>query len=129
MLLLHVLFFAAIALSMSEKRRLIKAPRGVVPRAPSEKAAQGLFPGNDNWEAGYIDFLADGTTFHFFYFLARSRNDPVNDPTVFWFTGGPGCSSALAMLAENGPWKFANTSDPSSLYVNPYSWNDRANVV
>ena len=87
MLLLHVLFFAAIALSMSEKRRLIKAPRGVIPRAPSAKAAQGLFPGNDNWEAGYIDFPADGTTFHFFYFLARSRNDPVNDPTVFWFTG------------------------------------------
>lgn len=38
----------------------------------------------------------------FFYFQARS--DPENAPVVLWMTGGPGCSSELAVFFENGPW-------------------------
>ncbi|KAE8705339.1 Serine carboxypeptidase-like [Hibiscus syriacus] len=30
------------------------------------------------------------------------------DPVVIWFTGGPGCSSELAVFYENGPFTIAD---------------------
>ena len=91
--------------------------------------AANLFPGNDTWHADYITFPAAGTNFHFFSWTIASRNDPVHDPTIFWFTGGPGCASDLALFAENGPWHFHDPTDPTTIYVNPYSWNAKANLV
>lgn len=32
-----------------------------------------------------------------FYWFFPSRSDPAKDPLVIWFTGGPGCSSELAI--------------------------------
>ncbi len=46
----------------------------------------------------------------------------------FWFCGRPGCSSSLAVLFENGPFKV--TSDAgTTLAATPYSWNTVANVI
>ncbi|KAF4670820.1 hypothetical protein FOL47_001827 [Perkinsus chesapeaki] len=50
--------------------------------------------------AGYFD-AGPGKSYFFWFF--ESRTDPKNDPTVMWLTGGPGCSSQLALLGENGP--------------------------
>lgn len=41
-----------------------------------------------------------------FYFLFQSRADVANDPVVLWMTGGPGCSSELAVFYEQGPYKI-----------------------
>ena len=56
-----------------------------------------------------------------------SRNSPENDPLIIWLTGGPGCSSQLALLAENGPCKA--TADGLDTVNNPYSWNSNANIM
>lgn len=61
-----------------------------------------------------------------FYWFFESQNDPSNDPLVMWMTGGPGCSSELALFFENGPYKVA---DNMSLYENPFGWNKKANLL
>jgi len=61
-----------------------------------------------------------------FYWGFQSRNNPVTDPVVVWLTGGPGCSSSLALLFENGPY---TVNDDMSLATNPHSWNNNATVI
>ncbi|KAF8403124.1 hypothetical protein HHK36_011218 [Tetracentron sinense] len=53
-----------------------------------------------------------------FYFFFESRNNK-KDPVVIWLTGGPGCSSELAVFYENGPFTIANNLSLASnlLYV------------
>jgi len=52
--------------------------------------------------------------FFFFFFLQQ-------------LTGGPGCSSTLALLTENGPCSV--NKDAESTRVNPSSWTEAAHVL
>ena len=52
-----------------------------------------------------------------FYWFFESRSAPATDPLVVWLTGGPGCSSELALLQENGPFLINGTAEPVR---NPY---------
>jgi len=64
---------------------------------------------------------------HYFYWFFESRNKPSTDPVVLWMTGGPGCSSEVALFGENGPCQVnANGTDTIS---NPHSWNSNANLL
>ena len=54
--------------------------------------------------------------FYLFFESRKSKSDPV----VIWLTGGPGCSSELALFYENGPFKIANNL---SLIWNDYGWD------
>ena len=75
--------------------------------------------------SGYVSI--PNTTRLMHYMFVESQNDPTTDPLIFWFNGGPGCSSMLGWAQENGPWKMENGS---SVFVpNDYSWNMRANVM
>ena len=65
---------------------------------------------------------------HLFYWFFESRTDPSNDPLLVWLTGGPGCSSMLALLAENGPYFLKNNSF-TDLELNAYSWNNNSNIM
>jgi hypothetical protein len=54
-----------------------------------------------------------------FYFFFESRGQE-DDPVVIWLTGGPGCSSELALFYENGPF---NIADNLSLVWNDFGWD------
>ncbi len=77
-----------------------------------------------NAYSGYLDVTAN-KSLH--YVFVQSMSDPVNDPLLIWFNGGPGCSSLLGFFQENGPWII----DDGETYIkeNPYPWNVRANVM
>lgn len=90
--------------------------------------------------AGYIDITGsqyddDGEDKHLFYwfFEKRAASDAAatssadDTPIILWLTGGPGCSSTLALLTENGPCSV--NEDGKSTTTNPYSWTEAAHVL
>jgi carboxypeptidase C (cathepsin A) len=66
-----------------------------------------------------------------FYWFFESQGDPTTDPLVLWMTGGPGCSSELAVFFENGPFQLVDEGEGNEVGVtmNPWSWNTNANVI
>lgn len=56
--------------------------------------------------SGYLPVM--GSTKFLHYMFLESQNDPINDPIVVWFNGGPGCSSMLGFMQEHGPYVIEN---------------------
>lgn len=83
------------------------------------------WPDNVTQFKGYID-LNESHGVSYFYWFFESRSDPSSDPLVLWLTGGPGCSSLVALFGENGPFLMNTTTTPA---YNPYSWNSFANLL
>jgi carboxypeptidase C (cathepsin A) len=77
-----------------------------------------------NMYSGYLP-VTDTKSLH--YVFAESENDPSTDPVVIWFNGGPGCSSMLAFMQENGPLAIDDGED--YIKTNPFPWNTKANML
>ncbi|XP_063949828.1 serine carboxypeptidase-like isoform X2 [Daucus carota subsp. sativus] len=60
-----------------------------------------------------------------FYYFFESRNSK-DDPVVIWLTGGPGCSSAIALFYENGPFHITKNM---SLSWNSFGWDKVSNII
>jgi len=88
------------------------------------KADSKLCDPNVKQYTGYFEIK--GTNKKYFFWFFESRNDPKNDPTVAWLTGGPGCSSMLALFGENGPCTI--NADGKTTTPNPNSWTNNANM-
>ncbi|CAL0329062.1 unnamed protein product [Lupinus luteus] len=74
--------------------------------------------------AGYYSLIhSKAARMFYFFFESQNRKD---DPVVIWLTGGPGCSSSIALFYENGPFKIANNM---SLVLNPYGWDKTSNIL
>ncbi|VBB27528.1 unnamed protein product [Acanthocheilonema viteae] len=74
--------------------------------------------------SGYFQ-VSDNHYLH--YWFVESQNDAATDPLIFWFNGGPGCSSLDGLLNEMGPYLVSD--DGMTLHHNPYSWNQMASIV
>jgi len=75
--------------------------------------------------SGYLDVTDTTNKLH--YAFVQSQNDPVNDPLVIWFNGGPGCSSMLGFAQEHGPFVIENGT--TTFHENYWSWNKEANML
>eukprot|EP01033_Poteriospumella_lacustris_P014052 gene14052-10043_t len=69
------------------------------------------------------------------YWFIESTNNPSSDPVVLWLNGGPGSSSLIGLLTENGQ---IVTNDDSltnpidgvpQVFLNPYAWTQHANML
>ncbi|CAA7027836.1 unnamed protein product [Microthlaspi erraticum] len=82
-------------------------------------------------ETGYISIGEEDEVQMFYYFI-KSENNPQEDPLFIWLSGGPGCSSLVALLFQNGPlalkFEVYNGSLPS-LASTSYSWTKMANII
>jgi carboxypeptidase C (cathepsin A) len=76
------------------------------------------------WYSGYLN-ISSTKSLH--YVFIESLDKPSTDPVLVWFNGGPGCSSMLGLFSEHGPFVFDDGE--SVIKPNPYSWNQRANML
>ncbi|KAG9441736.1 hypothetical protein H6P81_017590 [Aristolochia fimbriata] len=91
---------------------------------PGLTAKAGVSVDDLGHHAGYYK-LAHSHDARMFYLFFESRNTK-DDPVVLWLTGGPGCSSELAVFYENGPFTIANNM---SLLWNEYGWDKVSNLL
>jgi len=79
--------------------------------------------------SGYIT-VDQASNRSLFYWFVESQRNPSSDPLLVWMNGGPGASSLMGLLSEHGPFRPTNPNqDPQELDVNPYSWNQIANII
>ena len=80
--------------------------------------------------SGFVN-VEEETDSNLFYWFFRDENLTSNAPLVIWINGGPGSSSQLGNILENGPLKLvkdsANITKVHSL--KGQAWNAVANVV
>jgi len=76
--------------------------------------------------SGYFH-VDSGVNKNYFFWMFESRSAPSTDPLIIWLNGGPGCSSELGLLTENGPCTVS--ADGLTTISNPYSWTNNANVM
>jgi len=69
------------------------------------------------------------------YWFIESENKPASDPIVLWLNGGPGSSSLIGCLTENGQLVLNDdsltneTHGVPQLFYNPYAWTKIASVI
>ena len=104
--------FAAVASAKPEDHRVTSLPE------------MGTF---DKYGAfsGYLDIPDTSKKIHYLFFEAQE--DSENAPVLIWFNGGPGCSSMLGFMQENGPFKLASGGD--TFKPDEYSWNRETNIL
>ena len=78
-------------------------------------------------QAGYFKITGSKNK-NYFYWFFESRNHPETDPVILWMTGGPGCSSGIALFKENGPCQIDPDHEDKTI-LNPYGWNSNASIV
>ncbi|PWU85310.1 putative serine carboxypeptidase (CBP1) [Trypanosoma cruzi] len=101
----------------------------VVPQGRLRETGSGWHPCDPDvpqW-SGYFDIPGREGDKHYFYWAFGPRNGNPEAPVLLWMTGGPGCSSMFALLAENGPCLVNETT--GDIYKNNYSWNNEAYVI
>ena len=93
-----------------------------------------------NHYSGYLPVgNSSGAGFgHLHYWLIEAETRPSTAPLVMWLNGGPGASSLIGLLNENGQIKVNGNSrvmfddpefnDPPSFY-NEFSWSQIANFL
>lgn len=62
-----------------------------------------------------------------FFWFFEARKDPQNAPLTIWLNGGPGTSSMVGVLLENGPCYVH--PDSNSTVNNTWSWNNEVNML
>ena len=59
----------------------------------------------------------------------------MTDPVVLWLNGGPGSSSLIGLLTENGQFRLDErslnniTDGIPQVFYNPYGWTKIANML
>ena len=69
--------------------------------------------------SGYLT-VSDTKSLHYTFATSLSST-PTTDPVVIWFNGGPGCSSMLGFMQENGP--IIVDDGETQFKLNDYPWN------
>ncbi|GAO16841.1 hypothetical protein UVI_02011650 [Ustilaginoidea virens] len=103
----------------------VHLPPGLLDDASGEKQN---YPLNTHASPRVVDSIhgAYGPVNSFFWFF-EARHDAENAPLAVWLNGGPGGSSMMGLLQENGPC-FVGKDSKTTVH-NPWSWNNHVNML
>jgi cathepsin A (carboxypeptidase C) len=120
---------AVVALACAAVSARRPAASGVAPRgtfrteysgwpacAPTQRQRSGYFTVNTTYEKNY-----------FYWMIEAAEGNPATAPLLVFLSGGPGCSSSLALLFENGQCRV--NSQTGALEANKYGWSTVANTI
>ncbi|KDR84091.1 hypothetical protein GALMADRAFT_236745 [Galerina marginata CBS 339.88] len=65
---------------------------------------------------------------HLYFFMVKNRRTADRERVIFWFNGGPGCSSFDGAMMEVGPWRWDPKSD-HDFYVQEGGWEEYTTMV
>ncbi|KAL4320443.1 hypothetical protein AHAS_Ahas14G0011000 [Arachis hypogaea] len=106
----------------------------VIDSASASSIVKNL-PGYDgylpfNLETGYVG-VGEDEAVQLFYLFVESERNPLFDPLLLWFVGGPGCSALSAFFFENGPLRMDQnfSGNIPKLELNPYSWTHMLSML
>jgi hypothetical protein len=99
---------------------------------PSLPGLWGHPPSLKIW-AGHINSDPDAAkakptdvTSHLYFVLTKARRTLDKERVVFWFNGGPGCSSFDGLMMEVGPWRM---DGKGGLKFQEGGWEEYTHVV
>ncbi|KAF8165686.1 pheromone-processing carboxypeptidase KEX1 [Crassisporium funariophilum] len=67
-------------------------------------------------------------TAHLYFFMVKNRRSADKERILFWFNGGPGCSSFDGLMMEVGPWRWDGKSD-HDFFVKAGGWEEYTTLV
>lgn len=90
-----------------------------------------------NHYSGYVPVgKLSGSAGHLHYWFIESESNPYSDPVVLWLNGGPGSSSLIGLLTENGQLRTNDdsltnltSSGVPQLFYNEYGWSKKSNML
>ncbi|KAG8747077.1 Cell death protease [Ceratobasidium sp. 414] len=65
-------------------------------------------------------------TAHLYFVYTKARRTADRERVIFWFNGGPGCSSFDGLMMETGPWRV---DGKGGLKLVENGWEEYAHVV
>ncbi|KAG2740240.1 alpha/beta-hydrolase [Suillus brevipes Sb2] len=80
-----------------------------------------ILPDPDADSAASTDVLA-----HLFFVMVKARRSANKERLIFWFNGGPGCSSFDGLMMEIGPWR---ADEEGGLKIARGGWNEYTTMV
>jgi carboxypeptidase C (cathepsin A) len=103
--------------------------------AQKEKDKVSSLPGYINFSglfdmySGLLQLKPDPLMNMHYIFVTSMSATKDTDPLVLWLNGGPGCSSLLGFAQEIGPCLLQPGAKTFDTNLNPYAWNNNANVL
>ncbi|KAH8834509.1 Alpha/Beta hydrolase protein [Flagelloscypha sp. PMI_526] len=68
----------------------------------------------------------EDVTAHLYFVLIKNRKVADKERVMFWFNGGPGCSSFDGLMMEVGPWRM---NDRGTLDIIQGGWDEYTTMV
>jgi len=86
-----------------------------------------IFAGHLSSDPKASKALATDVTSHLYFVLLKRRRNADKERVMFWFNGGPGCSSFDGLMMEVGPWRL--DKDGKGFTVAEGGWEEYTTMV
>ncbi|KAF6762072.1 pheromone-processing carboxypeptidase KEX1 [Ephemerocybe angulata] len=89
-----------------------------------------IYAGHLPAESNATRLATNDVTAHIYFMMVKNRRAADRERVIFWFNGGPGCSSFDGAMMEVGPWRWdGQPAGKESFNVKEGGWEEYATMV